>query len=75
MKEKKISITEKQLQDILGTQADLTQRELDDIMSRANSLSEPMPHWLIVTLKIIAYALGLVLAGYGTTASATTLFF
>lgn len=75
MKEKKITITEKQLQDILGTQADITQRELDDIMSRASSLSEPMPHWLIVTLKIIAYALGLVLAGYGTTASATTLFF
>lgn len=30
----------------------------------------PMPDWLVTTLKVIAYAIGLILAGVGTTASA-----
>lgn len=37
-------------------------------MSKTNFA--PMPDWLKVTLKVIAYAIGLILAGVGTTASA-----
>lgn len=29
--------------------------------------------WLLIALKVVAYALGLILAGYGTTAAAQAL--
>lgn len=31
------------------------------------------PKWWVVLLKILAYAIGLILAGYGTTAAAQTI--
>lgn len=31
------------------------------------------PKWWVVLLKVLAYAIGLILAGYGTTAAAMTL--
>lgn len=74
MKEKKFTISQSKLEDILSTESEISQRELTDIVSRVSQTSEPLPHWLIVTLKVIAYALGLVLAGVGTTASAQILF-
>lgn len=33
---------------------------------------KPTPWWVVV-LKVVAYAIGLILAGYGTSAAATTL--
>lgn len=33
---------------------------------------EPKP-WVVLVLKIAAYAIGLIMAGYGTTAAAMTL--
>lgn len=75
MKDKKFSITKSKLQDILGTESEISHKELESIIERVESTSEPIPHWLVVTLKVLAYALGLILAGIGTTASAATLFF
>ena len=40
-------------------------------MSKRNDDNEQQPWWVIV-LKVLAYALGLILAGYGTTAAAMT---
>lgn len=34
----------------------------------------PSTPWWVVVLKVLAYAIGLILAGYGTTAAAATLF-
>lgn len=33
-----------------------------------------IPEWLVVVLKVLAYLIGLLLAGYGTSAAAQTLF-
>lgn len=41
-------------------------------MSSRRENEESTPWWVIV-LKVTAYALGLILAGYGTTAAAQTL--
>lgn len=51
--------------------ADEQQRTLEDI-NRALSEATGTPWW-VIALKILAYAIGLILAGYGTTAAAATL--
>lgn len=51
--------------------ADEQQRTLSDI-NRALSEESGNPWW-VIALKILAYAIGLILAGYGTTAAAATL--
>jgi hypothetical protein len=51
--------------------ADEQQRTLADI-NRALSEESGNPWW-VIALKILAYAIGLILAGYGTTAAAATL--
>ena len=37
-------------------------------------LIEGIPEWLVVVLKVLAYLIGLLLAGYGTSAAAQSLF-
>ena len=51
--------------------ADEQQRTLADI-NRALREETGNPWWVII-LKCLAYAIGLILAGYGTTAAAATL--
>lgn len=41
-------------------------------MSKSKEINEKSPWWVIV-LKVCAYALGLILAGYGTTAAAASM--
>lgn len=45
----------------------------EDIESTLDYLDESktLPKWLVVLLKSIAYAIGLILAGYGTASAAT----
>lgn len=49
--------------------------ELGDILSQIVGVldSEDKKPWWVIVLKVIAYAIGLILAGYGTTAAAMTL--
>lgn len=47
------------------------QRTLADINSALEEESDNQ--WWVIALKILAYAIGLILAGYGTTAAAATL--
>lgn len=42
----------------------LTDKEKEMLTNACNDKS--LPTWLITLLKVVAYALGLVLAGYGT---------
>lgn len=46
-------------------------RTLADI--RAALQQETGNPWWVIALKVLAYAIGLILAGYGTTAAAATL--
>lgn len=38
------------------------------------AVDNPTSPWWVLVLKVLAYAIGLVLAGFGTTAAAATLF-
>lgn len=71
---KKITIKKEQLADILQTESEITGKEFSSIMSRVEQTSTELPHWVVILLKVIAYAIGIILAGYGTAASAQTLF-
>lgn len=50
------------------SQAD-RQQTLEDIREAMDA----QPKWWVVALKVIAYAIGLILAGYGTTAATLTI--
>lgn len=43
-----------------------------DAIRKASEKGDGSPWW-VVLLKVLAYAIGLILAGYGTTAAAQTL--
>lgn len=73
-KNQKIKISRAHLLDILETEPELSKKEVEEILSRVDSSSDELPHWLVVTLKVIAYAIGIILAGYGSAAAASTLF-
>lgn len=75
MSKKRITIDRAKLSDILETESEITSKELNDILTRVDSTSTTLPHWLVVLLKVIAYAIGIILAGYGTSAAAQTIFF
>lgn len=47
---------------------------VDQINEILDSLPKTGSPWWVVFLKVLAYAIGLILAGYGTTAAAATLF-
>lgn len=47
---------------------------VDQINEILDSLPKTGLPWWVVLLKVVAYAIGLVLAGYGTTAAAATVF-
>lgn len=66
----KIKVSVSQLKDILSSEPDISDREKRDIVERALQNSEELPHWVVILLKVIAYAIGIVLAGYGSVASA-----
>lgn len=42
-------------------------------LEQALANADDAPKWWVVLLKILAYAIGLLLAGYGTTAAAQTI--
>lgn len=48
----------------------LTDKEKEMLTAACND--KTLPAWLLTLLKVVAYALGLVLAGYGTANAATT---
>lgn len=43
-----------------------------EVIRKASEKGDDTPWWVIV-LKVLAYAIGLLLAGYGTTAAAQTI--
>lgn len=42
-------------------------------INKALNEANDTPKWWVVLLKVLAYAIGLLLAGYGTTAAAQTI--
>ena len=53
----------------------ITAQEAKEILDDLNDIltSGGGPKWWVIVLKVLAYAIGLILAGFGTTAAAATL--
>lgn len=51
----------------------MSTKDIDELLVETTATPTSLPKWLVILLKAIAYAIGLILAGYGTTAAAQTL--
>ena len=53
----------------------ITAKEAEEILDELNGIlaSGTGSKWWVIVLKVLAYAIGLILAGFGTTAAAATL--
>lgn len=70
---KKILISEKQLQNALmnsSSSPSQISKQVDAVSN--NGLT--FPSWLVGLLKVLGYAIGIILAGVGTTAVASTVY-
>ena len=65
MNKKKISCSTEQLREVLESRAEVTSNEVDTIIDSLLAVT-PSSSWWIVLLKVIAYTIGLILAGIGT---------
>lgn len=54
----------------LLTETYLTGTQIETIVAKVSE-DNPNTPWWVVVLKVIAYAIGIILAGYGTAAAAT----
>ena len=65
----------KQANALLATPSEAKSEDLKGVLSQITETlgKEEKTPWWVVVLKVIAYAIGLILAGYGTTAAAMTL--
>ena len=73
MGKKSIKLTVDAAREALENHACLSNRELEDVLDSLQAVSSQASPWWVVVLKILAYAIGLLLAGYGTSAAAQTL--
>lgn len=65
----------KQANTLLANPSEAKSEDLKGVLSQITDTisKEDKNPWWVVVLKVIAYAIGLILAGYGTTAAAMTL--
>ena len=71
----KVVVTLKKAKEALAQRDNLSASEAQGILDELNEVldSEQGTPWWVVVLKVLVYAIGLILAGYGTTAAAQTL--
>lgn len=50
----------------------LTKEQIEEVSKNPDAKVNVSDPWYIVVLKVVAYVCGLLLAGYGTAAAATT---
>ncbi len=54
----------------LLVQTSIPETKIDSIVDKVSDENPDTPWWVVV-LKVIAYAIGIILAGYGTASAAT----
>lgn len=54
----------------LLTQTSIPENKIESIVDSVSAENPDTPWWVVV-LKVIAYAIGIILAGYGTASAAT----
>lgn len=73
---KEVKLLIQQAQKAVSNPDTLTKEEKAALLENLNTITEnegDKQPWWVVVLKILAYAIGLLLAGYGTTAAAATI--
>lgn len=73
---KEVKLLIQQAQKALSNPDTLTKEEKTALLENLNTITEKegdKQPWWVVVLKILAYAIGLLLAGYGTSAAAATI--
>lgn len=74
MSKNKLKVTVDVARQIIESNADCTQKQLQNTLDALQECSESASPWWIVVLKVLAYAIGLLLAGYGTASAACVMF-
>lgn len=73
---KEVKLLIQQAQKAVSNPENFTKEEKAALLENLNTITEKegdKQPWWVVVLKILAYAIGLLLAGYGTTAAAATI--
>lgn len=73
---KEVKLLIQQAQKAVSNPDTFTKEEKAALLENLNTITEKegdKQPWWVVVLKILAYAIGLLLAGYGTTAAAATI--
>lgn len=73
---KEVKLLIQQAQKAVSNPETFTKAEKAVLLENLNTITEKegdKQPWWVVVLKILAYAIGLLLAGYGTTAAAATI--
>lgn len=71
MEKKEIKVSVERAKAIIDDNVPCTQAELADVIDALQEATKSCPSWLVIVLKVLAYALGLILAGVGTAATAS----
>lgn len=68
-----IKVTIKQARDILAAER-IDSAVANNVLRELESATQSASPWWVIVLKTLAYLIGLLLAGYGTSAAAMTIF-
>lgn len=71
---KKILISEKQLQNALMNSSSSSATQISKQVDAVTNNGLTFPSWLVGLLKVLGYAIGIILAGVGTSAVASTVY-
>lgn len=73
---KQIKVSPDKARQTLNTldMSNLSEVDIEVIISKLLAASPASSPWWVILLKVVAYAIGLIVAGYSTTAAAMTLF-
>ena len=73
---KQIKVSPDKARQTLNTldMSNLSEVDIEVIISKLLAASPATSPWWVILLKVLAYAIGLIVAGYSTTATAMTFF-
>lgn len=74
MKNKNLYLTIEKAKDILANEKAFAPADVQRVVSELEQASTNLPPWLVIVLKVLAYALGLILAGAGSMTAVSCIF-
>lgn len=74
MKNKNLYLTIEKAKAILANEKAFAPDDVQRVVSELEQASTNLPPWLVIVLKVLAYALGLILAGAGSMTAVSCIF-